>query len=271
MLTDEEYIKFKELVYKESGIFFDSTNKVVLESRLNTFMREKNILKANDFYNLLISDDDLFKNFLDKVTTNLTKFFRIEGHFRILKNFVLPKILEKKGLNTNIRIWSAGCSSGEEPYSIAIESLEFMEHNNCSVKIFASDISLENLLIARQGRYKKERVSNVPEKYLRKYFNEIESNKEYVIKDNVKELVTFDYHNLMHTGPQRNMDIIFCRNVLIYFDATSQKLTVNRFYDILEDNGYLFLGHSESLFALETNFKFNKIDDAIVYTKDIKK
>lgn len=266
-LTDEDFILFKDLVYKESGICFNVINKVVLESRIESSMYEYKFSDIMNFYNYISGDKEELKRFLDKITTNLTKFFRTESNFELLKNCILPDILPKKGDNNQIRIWSAGCSTGEEPYSIAITCLETHGINEKNIRIYASDLSLDSLVAAKEGRYSKSKVENVPEEYLSKYFDRITSG-EYLVKNNVKKLITFDYHNLRHKGAHNNIDIIFCRNVLIYFDSESQKLTVNRFYDILNEYGYLFIGHSESLFGMNTKFKFNNINNSIVYTKN---
>lgn len=266
ILTDEEFILFKDLVYKESGICFNLINKVVLESRIKSSMEEYNLSKTRDFYELLSNSNEL-KDFLSKITTNLTKFFRTETNFELLKRFVLPDIISRKGSGSQIRIWSAGCSTGEEPYTIAMTCLETPGITENNIKIYASDISLNSLVAAKEGRYSENKIENVPKEYLIKYFDKLSSG-EYIIKNAIKKLITFDYHNLVHRGTQYNMDIIFCRNVLIYFDEESQKLTVKRFYDILGEYGYLFIGHSESLFGMDTRFKFNNINGSIVYTKN---
>lgn len=266
-LTEQQFNLFKDFVYRESGICFNVINKIILESRIASSMKERNLDKVEDYYKLVSTNKEELKTFLDNITTNLTKFFRNEPNFKLLKNYVLPRILKTKKLGEQIRIWSAGCSTGEEPYSIAITCLETPGIREQDIKIFASDLSLNSLVAAKEGRYDAHKVENVPEDYLKKYFDKLPSG-EYAIKSNIKKLITFDYHNLRHRGSQTNMDVIFCRNVLIYFDTESVKLTVNRFYDILNEHGYLFIGHSESLFGLDTKFKFNNIDNSIVYTKN---
>ena len=193
----------------------------------------------------------------------------------------MPIILNNKRYSDTIYIWSSGCSTGEEPYSIAMTCLETPRIYPSNVKIYATDISMQSLEVAKKGIYDKDKVSNISDEYLTKYFDEMPDNK-YKVKDEVKNMVSFEYHNLINptsmvsfeyhnlinpTSKYLNMDIVFCRNVLIYFDNESVKLTVNRFYDILNKHGFLFIGHSESLFGLDTKFKFNNIDNSIVYTK----
>ena len=264
----EEYLElFKEFIYNKSGIRFNLINQVILESRIQSSMKERNILNVEDYYKLISADKQELKLFLDNITTNLTKFFRTESNFNLLKNKVLPIVLNNKKDAETIHIWSSGCSTGEEPYSIAMTCLETPNLYRNNVKIYATDISMQSLEVAKMGIYDKDKVSNISNEYLTKYFDEMPNGK-YKVKDYIKNMITFEYHNLITPNNRYlNMDIVFCRNVLIYFDNESVKLTVNRFYDILNKHGFLFIGHSESLFGLDTKFKFNNIDDSIVYTK----
>ncbi|MEI0530513.1 protein-glutamate O-methyltransferase CheR [Brachyspira pilosicoli] len=265
---NEEYLElFKEFIYNKSGIRFNLINQVILESRIQSSMKERNILNVGDYFHLISNDKNELKLFLDNITTNLTKFFRTESNFELLKNKVLPIILNNKRYSDNIYIWSSGCSTGEEPYSIAMTCLETPKIYSSNVKIYATDISMQSLEVAKKGIYDKDKVSNISAEYLSKYFDELPNNK-YKVKDEIKSMVSFEYHNLINPNSKYlNIDVVFCRNVLIYFDNESVKLTVNRFYDILNKHGFLFIGHSESLFGLDTKFKFNNIDNSIVYTK----
>ena len=264
----EEYLElFKEFIYNKSGIRFNLINQVILESRIQSSMKERNILNVGDYFHLISTDKQELKLFLDNITTNLTKFFRTESNFNLLKNKVLPIVLNNKKDFETINIWSSGCSTGEEAYSIAMTCMETPNIYRSNVKIYATDISIQSLDVAKKGIYDKDKVANISEEYLIKYFDEMPNGK-YKVKDDIKDMVTFEYHNLITPNNRYlNMDIVFCRNVLIYFDNESVKLTVNRFYDILNKHGFLFIGHSESLFGLDTKFKFNNIDDSIVYTK----
>ena len=264
----EEYLElFKEFIYNKSGIRFNLINQVILESRIQSSMKERNILNVGDYFHLISTDKQELKLFLDNITTNLTKFFRTESNFNLLKNKVLPIVLNNKKDFETINIWSSGCSTGEEPYSIAMTCLETPNLYRNNVRIYATDISMHSLDIAKRGVYDKDKVSNISDEYLNKYFDKLPNGK-YKVKDDIKSMVSFEYHNLITPNNRYlNIDIVFCRNVLIYFDNESVKLTVNRFYDILNRHGFLFIGHSESLFGLNTKFKFNNIDNSIVYTK----
>lgn len=266
-LSDNEFRLFKDLIYEKSGIYFSEINKSILENRLYEVMLKRKFNNVMEFYDLIIKNDGELRSFLDRVTTNLTKFFRNEPQFDALKNYVFSDLMKKNDNEKIIKIWSAGCSTGEEPYTIAMLAHEYFgKYKDWQVKIIASDISLKSLLIAKEGYYDFNRVKNIPEKYLKTYFDKI--GQGYRIKDFIKKMIYFDYHNLMHKASYKNLDIIFCRNVIIYFDKKGQEFVINKFYNLLKPYGYLFLGHSESLFGMNTKFKFNKIGNAITYLKE---
>jgi chemotaxis protein methyltransferase CheR len=266
ILTDPYFEMFRALIYKESGIHFSETNRSILDSRLRERLRSSGMMDIGDYYALIQNDNGELRGFLDSITTNLTRFFRNQAHFQSLEYFVIPDIVsKKKEQNSNvIRIWSAGCSTGEEPYSIAILCAELLA-NNYKVEIIASDLSLKSLMTAKEGYYPDSRVSDVPEKYLNKYFERVSDG--YRILDEVKSLITYDYHNLNFESGLKNLDIVFCRNVIIYFDQAAQKAVIDRFWDAMDRHSYLFIGHSESLFGMKTNFEFVKTDWATLYRK----
>ncbi len=264
-LTDEEFILIKDLIYKESGISFSDTNRPILESRIKERCRKKEIEAPSNYYKLVQGDNEELKILLDSVTTNLTKFFRNDSHFRSLKDAIIPEI-EKRKIDRSIKIWSAGCSTGEEPYSILIYLYEYLtDPDSWDITIIASDISLKSLLVAKEGFYTNERCEAIPQSYLDKYFDKVD--RGYKIKDFFKKLIRFDYHNLKYDNGERDYDIIFCRNVIIYFDKKAQVEVIKKFSVALNNQGYLYLGHSESLYGMNTDFKFSKIEDAIVYRK----
>lgn len=265
-LNREEFDLFEEFIYRESGIRFNLVNECILQSHIFSLMKEKGIKEVYDYYKLVSSNKNCLEEFFENITTGLTKFFRTDSDFKILKEHVLPSLLKIKKRGDRIKIWCAGCSTGEEAYSIAMTCLETENIREENIKIFATDLSLNSVIIAKEGIYDIERMETVPKIYLKKYFDKLSDDK-YSVKDIVRSLITFDYHNLIHKFNQYNIDIIFCRNVLIYFDNESVKLTVNRFYDILNRNGFLFIGHTESLFGLDTKFKFANLNNSIIYTK----
>lgn len=266
VLSDSQFEKFKKTIYDASGITFTASNKTVLDSRIREVLREKQLESPDQLFEMINNDQAIFKEFLDKITTNLTHFFRNQIHFDTLTNYVVPKLLEEKKAsgNTKFRIWSAGCSTGEEPYTIAMVMKEILPPGY-TFEIVASDISLKSLMIGQQGHYAANKVEGIPPAYLAKYFDKTENG--YQAKKELMQTIKFDYHNLRHNSGLQNMDIVFCRNVLIYFDEAAMLSTVEKFYDTLGKHGYLFIGHSESLFGMKTRFEFLRTDWACIYEK----
>ncbi|NLL99848.1 MAG: protein-glutamate O-methyltransferase CheR [Treponema sp.] len=268
LLTDVEFDQFRKVIYDESGITFSSTNRSILDSRLKERLREKQFEKVQDYYRLIMSDKEEMRIMLDSVTTNLTRFFRNQPHFDTLINYVIPKLvdLKRKQGNWKIRVWSAGCSTGEEPYTIAMVLKEYLP-SGFTFEVLASDISLKSLMVGKQGFYPETRITGVPAEYLKKYFTIVAGG--YQVREELMKTVRFDYHNLKHDSGQRNLDVVFCRNVLIYFDEAAQLATINRFWDSMASKSYLFIGHSESLFGMNTKFEFLKTNWACLYQKNV--
>lgn len=269
LLTDSDFDLFRKVIYDESGITFSATNRSILDSRLKERLRDKNMDSVRSYYDLIMSDREEMKVLLDSVTTNLTRFFRNQPHFDTLINYVIPTLIEekKKRGETTIRIWSAGCSTGEEPYTIAMILKDILPPP-FSFEIMASDLSLKCLMVGKQGFYEESRIQGIPPNYLDRFFTK--SGTGYQVVDDLKKHIRFDYHNLKHDAGLRNLDIVFCRNVLIYFDDEAQKNVVNRFYDSMGAHSFLFIGHSESLFGMDTKFEFLKTDWACLYQKNVK-
>ncbi len=266
-INDSEFKLFKDFIYEKSGIFFSDINRAILENRLFEVMLKNQYKSIIDYYNKLQKDAEEVRQFLDLITTNLTKFFRNMSQFEALEKIVIPEIAKNNQSSRSIRIWSAGCSSGEEPYSIAaVVAYVLTLREGWDIKIIASDISLKSLMIAKEGYYKKDRVEDIPPHLFSIAFEDM--GEAIKVKDEIKKLITFDYHNLKNEFGYKDFDIIFCRNVIIYFDQEAQKDVINKFYHLLRPYGYLFLGHSESLFGMNTKFKFSKIGNAIAYLKN---
>ena len=265
-LCDSDFERFRNLIYDESGIHFSSTNRSILESRLKERLKRSGLETIDDYFQLIRRSEEELKILLDSVTTNLTRFFRNTAHFQTFEHFVIPDLIQRKRSrgDTKLRIWSAGCSTGEEPYTIAMILKEILPRE-FTFEIVASDISLKSVMIGKEGYYSDNRMNGIPPGYLSTYFTRMEGG--YQIKDELKQHIRFDYHNLKNDSGLRNLDIVFCRNVLIYFDEAAQKAVVNRFYDALAEYAYLYIGHSESLFGMGTRFEFVKTDWACVYRK----
>ncbi len=266
-LSDADFDQFRKLIYDESGITFSSTNRAILESRLKERLRDKQMEKISDYYDLLLRDKEELKFMLDSVTTNLTRFFRNQPHFDALEHYVIPEMLKIKRAtgDSKIRIWSAGCSTGEEPYTLAMLLRDKLPRE-ISVEIVASDLSLKSLMVGKSGFYPESRIAGIPANYLERFFEK--KNNGYQATDELMKMIRFDYHNLKNDSGLRNVDILFCRNVLIYFDEPAQKSVIEKFWDAMAPKSYLFIGHSESLFGMKTRFEFLKTDWACLYQKN---
>lgn len=264
-LSDADFDKFRTLIYDSSGITFSDMNRSILESRLKEVLRNKKLESLDEFYRMLKTDEEVLKEFLDSVTTNLTRFFRNLPHFETLKNYVIPELLKIKSVSKTIHIWSAGCSTGEEPFTIAMVMKRYLPPSY-HFDILASDISLKSLMVARQAVYDESRMQGIPEDYLHEYF--VQNGRSFQVKKEITDLVKFDYHNLKNDAKRSDFDVLFCRNVLIYFDEAAQKAVVDRFWRAMAPHSFLFIGHSESLFGMDTKFKFLKTDWACIYEKN---
>jgi len=266
--TDADFNSYKTLIYNESGIFFTATNRSILESRLKEQLRVKSIPDVRTYFNTITKDKEELKLFLDSITTNLTRFFRNQAHFDALEKFVVPELMNIKRAsgNTVIKIWSAGCSTGEEPYTIAMLLTEILPAP-WKFEIIASDISLKCLMTSKEGFYADSRIEGIPDAYLKKYFDKVEGG--YKVHADLMSKIRFDYHNLKNDSGFRNLDVVFCRNVIIYFDEVAQTAVINRFWDAMSSKSFLFIGHSESLFGMNTKFEFVKTQWATLYKKSM--
>jgi chemotaxis protein methyltransferase CheR len=274
-LTDEAFRELRDIIYKTSGIFYTESKKYLLESRI---LRRIQALKLNSLYDYVNfiknpANRGELKNLFDAITINETYFFRAEQQFESLEKIIIPELIKNKAgtPNPTIRIWSAACSTGEEPYTIAMIVLEKIKPLNPNVQfqILGSDISNQVLEVARNGVYKEYSVRNMSELYLKKYF--ISKDGLFYLKDDVKRLVRFSNINLFDATQVRmvsNCDVIFCANVLIYFDIPAKQKVVSYLYDALNVGGYLFVGYSESLHGISKAFKLVHLPKAIAYKKE---
>jgi chemotaxis protein methyltransferase CheR len=270
MLTEEEFRLFRTLIYDESGMFLKDTKKNFLETRLTKRMQATNISTAYWYYRFVTEhrEQELLV-LLDSLTINETSFFRNPPQIELFRNVILPGILagnELSGRRT-VRIWSAGSSTGEEPYTIAMTMLDAVPHpEEWDIRVFASDISMKSLETAHRGIYPaaKVRESMLPAAAAR-YFEE--RGGELRVRDAVRKLVVFDYHNLKHDNGPTGLNAVFCRNVMIYFDEEEQKRLVHKFHRSLLPGGYLLLGHAESLHGWNMDFRFIHEDKGTAYKK----
>lgn len=243
-VTAKQYKKFSTLVYQECGINLHEGKQQLLQARLSKRLRNTRINSIDEYLKLLENDEQELKNFLDAISTNHTYFFRESHHFECLHS-------------GHLNIWCAASSSGEEPYSLAIDCLE----KGFRPTILATDISTQVLQIGEKGIYSIEKAKNVPLNILKKYFQKGRGQWETYIKakNQLKRMVTFKRFNLLSDiSPQEEFDVIFCRNVLIYFDNTIKTKVIDRLYKALKTNGYLIIGGAESLNNIKHRYKYIK-------------
>jgi chemotaxis protein methyltransferase CheR len=263
-LSETDFRKISELVYEHCGINLHAGKKELVRARLAKRLREGRFRTFGEYIQHVLDDrtGQEFSALVDSLSTNLTKFFRENQHFEYVRTQLLPGILASKQRSgaSRIRAWSAGCSSGEEPYSIAITLLEGIQGKGCwDVKVLATDVSTRILERAKKGIYDKDRIDPIPLPLRNRYLTRRrEGTKEmYEVGPALRERIIFRYLNLMQDWPIKGpLDFIFCRNVMIYFDKPTQERLVNRFYDLLGPGGVLFTGHSESLTGIEHAFKY---------------
>jgi chemotaxis protein methyltransferase CheR len=270
-LPDDVFRQLRDQIYKRTGMFFNDSSKYLLQKRLSPRARELNFESFQKYFYFLQYDprsDAEFDHIYDLVTTNETYFFREPAQLTAFVEEIVPDLLARKPVK-KIRIWSAGCSSGEEPYSIAMLLSEAGLFDHATFEIFASDINQQVLGKARKGQYRESAFRATTPQLREKYFNK-EADASWRVKDEVRNRVQFGRLNLYDEARVSllgHLDIVFCRNVIIYFDDLSKRVVVNNFYNRLMDGGYLLLGHSESLISLSTQFKLRHLKNDMVYQK----
>lgn len=258
--TDRDFALVRRLLADHAGIALAEAKRDMVYSRLVRRLRALKLTRFRDYLDLLNGGDaPEFVNFVNALTTNLTSFFREPHHFDFLKKRVIANLCQARAESRRLRIWSAGCSTGEEPYSLAMTLLENMPNlSGWDVRILATDLDSNVLAAASAGVYGEDRVKNIPSEYLQRYFLRGRGANAGHVKasEELKSLITFKQLNLMEAWPMRGMfDVIFCRNVVIYFDKPTQTKLFARYADTLADDGYLFIGHSETLYKITDRFK----------------
>lgn len=273
-IPDEVFNKFKEFIYKLTGIHFTEQKKYLLETRLSRRLSALGLHGFEDYFNYIAFSprkNTEIKELLNSITTNETSFFRDSPQLAVFMDVLKLVVSEAAGKGIRvIRIWSAGCSTGEEPYTIAILIKEKFFSPNLKFEIFASDISEKVLDSAKNGIYNSYTLRNADEKILGKYFTKNEEDK-YEVKNEIKSMISFHGVNLMDDKQIKTLnffDIVFCRNVIIYFDNNSKKIAISNIYERIKPGGYLFLGHSESLHSVSSMFKLVGIGKTPLYRKE---
>jgi chemotaxis protein methyltransferase CheR len=275
-LSDDAFRLLRDLIHDYCGIYFDDGSKFLLQRRLSRRLDQRQLKGFEEYYHFLRYDrkrEEELAVLVDNLTTNETYFFRESSQLRAFSEEILPELRQRLAGRKRLRIWSAGCSTGEEPYTIAILLLESGDWwRDWEVEIIGSDINQRVLHTARKGVYKKNAHRATSPEMLAKYFIE-EGKGDFRIADRVKELVSFSYVNLLDpfkTSLIRDLDIVFCRNVIIYFDKEAKRKVIESFYDKLREGGYLLLGHSESLINISNAFVLRTLKNDMVYQKPVR-
>jgi chemotaxis protein methyltransferase CheR len=262
-ISDREYRLLVELIYQRFGINLGEQKRSLVVGRLNKVLRKLGFDSFKDYYSYLVADktSGALNTLINRISTNHTFFYRESDHFEFFKETVLPEMIAalKNKNRRDLRIWCPGCSSGEEPYMLAMIINEYFGQRLgfWEPKILATDISERVLKTAKAGIYVNENVSHLPPPYRNEYFTKL-PDKTWAISEKVKEMILFRRLNLMRDSYpfKSKFHVIFCRNVMIYFDKTTRDALVHRFSDYMEGSGYLFIGHSESLGRDNTHFRY---------------
>ena len=287
-LTDTELKLIQSLVYEECGMYFDERRTSFLRDRLLRRLRDCGLDSFYSYYRLLTSlqgKKELAK-LVETLTVNETSFFRNRPQLDLFQRSVLPDLIERKHAqhDCTLRIWSAGCSTGQEPYTLAMLVADALVHRSLRsplpadpslpkplvpapwrLEILASDLSYSVLRTAQEAAYTEPQMSPVDYTFRLRYFDKVGAH--YAVKKGLRELVHFDFHNLKTEFlPQRN-DIIFCRNVMMYFDEPEQKRLIEKFYRCLNPQGYVFVGHAESLLGLTSRFQMVHRNSGTAYRR----
>lgn len=275
-LSEDTFRQLRDYIYTLTGIYFQNNKKYLLEGRLGKRIQILNISSFENYLQYIRNGKGQFDElqFLyDAVTINETYFFRNEPQFEAFEKHLIPEIVQSRKYNgrSKIKIWSAASSSGEEAYTLAMIFLDKLKPRfpDLGVEIVGTDISQSVIEIAKRGVYKDYSIRNMPEYYLKKYFSVQEG--KYHVHDSVKQFVRFEKQNLFDQSRMRfmrNFDVIYCCNVLIYFDLKSKVQVVSNLYNSLNPGGYLFIGYAESLHGISTAYKLINFPKTVVYKKE---
>ncbi len=268
-ISEIEFFELRDIIVKVSGIMFSEHKKYLIENRLSKRLIELTFTSFKEYINYLKTNpkrDTEIVTLINLVTINETYFMRERGQVDYLISTVMPALIAKN--KKNIRIWSIPCSTGEEPYSIAIELFDAGFFSKASIEVIATDINSDVVEAAKHGVYREGAFRSCSQEFISKHFTQ--RGADFVISNNIKSRVKFNVGNIVSSkiiSMMGTIDIIFCRNVLIYFDFDNKKIALSNFNKILNNDGYLFLGHSESVSRVSNDFMMNNFGTGIVYTK----
>ncbi|MEL7485161.1 MAG: protein-glutamate O-methyltransferase CheR [Planctomycetota bacterium] len=272
-LTDAQFDRLSKIIYERSGIHFPANKKYVLESRLGHRLGELEVEDFDQYIAFLTMgpyQTEEFQEMFNRITINETSFFRNEPQLDVFEKTILPEMLEKRASKKRLRLWSAACSTGEEPYTLAMQLHRSLgvQLSDWRMEILGTDISEKCLKTAASGRYTSYAVRSTPELVKNRYFKA--DGMFFDLDPTIQSMVNFEKHNLNDSLAAKRhgkWDVIFCRNVMIYFDDDMKRRVANMFHDQLADDGYLFIGHSESLRPLGVPFEQTPIPQGFCYRK----
>lgn len=258
-MTEQEFYRIVNFMKKRNGVDL-SKKKIIVKGRLDNYLRECGYSSYSAYMDAVDSDytGEMAQNLVDILTTNHTYFMREFEHFTFFKNTILPELKEIHKTDHDLRIWSAACSSGEEPYMIEMVIKDFLgfEYNDWETTILATDISKKVLDIAHRGIYNEEKLQEMPQVWVRNYFKRIDE-ENYRVVDDIRKRVLFRQFNLMNQLVlKKQMDVIFLRNVMIYFDEDTKKQLLTRMHGYLKKGGYLIIGSTESITSYKSQFLY---------------
>lgn len=274
-ITDQEFGNLRDFIYEQCGIYIADNRKYLLENRLGNRLKKLNLRNFDEYYNFLRYDaarNAEMKKLFEVITTNETSFYRNPPQLQVFQEKVLTEVVEAaRNGGRKLRIWSAGCSTGEEPYTIAMIIHELLQADigNWDIRITANDLSERVLESARKGVYNDYTLRTTPKEIAQRYFDLDDGVN--TVRPEVKKLVSFGQINLRDRAQIKRVErsqIVFCRNVIIYFDDAMKKQVISSFYDNLLPGGYLIIGHSESLHNITRAFKPIHFPGAIIYKKE---
>lgn len=256
--SEKDFKYIRDLISERTGIVLAEHKVDMVYGRLSRRLRELNLDTFDGYLSSLENDEQELIHFVNALTTNLTAFFREAHHFEFLASNLIPNIIKNKS-EKRLRIWSAGCSSGEEPYTIAMTVRSLIpENSGWDVKILATDLDTNMVAKGSKGIYNEDRVTGLSEQNMKKWVKKGRGDTAGMVKmdDRLRDMITFKQLNLMNEWPMKGkFDFIFCRNVVIYFNKETQAVLFDRYADMLVDDGHLFIGHSESMYKICDRFK----------------
>ena len=268
-----DFERFRSMFYRKTGIHFENSKRYFVDKRLHERMKATGHTNFKSYFTFMRfqASGEEFQNLVNAMTVNETYFFREEYQFDAMTRYIMDELDSYRPPGEDLRIWSVPSSTGEEPYSIAIHLIENwkgLAHRD--VEIASSDIDSNVLASAKKGLYSKRSVQNIPTALVKKYF--IETNGQFQLCDDIRESVSFSLANILSGANMkgfRHFDLVFCRNLLIYFDDESRKKAAHVLFDAMKPGGYIFLGHSESMSRISSMFKVRKFGDVIAYQKPL--